>query len=68
MSLAFEIAVIVFLVVLNGCFAMSEMAIVSSRKARLAARAADGSKGAQAAMELAENPGRFLSSVQIGIT
>lgn len=68
MSLAFEIAVIVFLVVLNGCFAMSELAIVSSRRARLAAKAADGSKGAALAMELADNPGRFLSSVQIGIT
>ncbi|MBI2239309.1 MAG: HlyC/CorC family transporter [Magnetospirillum gryphiswaldense] len=68
MSLAFEIAVIAFLVLLNGAFAMSEMAIVSSRKARLAMRAAEGSKGAQAAMSLAENPGRFLSSVQIGIT
>jgi len=68
MSLAFEIAVVVFLVLLNGAFAMSEMAIVSSRKARLAVRAAEGSKGAQAAMSLAENPGRFLSSVQIGIT
>lgn len=68
MSLAFEIAVIVFLVLLNGAFAMSEMAIVSSRKARLAARAADGSRGARTALELAENPGRFLSSVQIGIT
>lgn len=68
MSLAFEIAVIVFLVLLNGWFAMSELAIVSSRRARLAAKAADGNKGAQVAMELAENPARFLSSVQIGIT
>ncbi|MGE4278831.1 MAG: hemolysin family protein [Magnetospirillum sp.] len=68
MSLAFEIAVIVFLVLLNGAFALSEMAIVSSRKARLAARAAEGGKGAKMALELAENPGRFLSSVQIGIT
>ncbi len=68
MSLAFEIAVIVFLVLLNGWFAMSELAIVSSRRARLAAKAADGSKGAQVAMELAANPARFLSSVQIGIT
>ena len=68
MSLAFEIAVIAFLVLLNGAFALSEMAIVSSRKARLSARAAEGSKGARMALELAENPGRFLSSVQIGIT
>jgi putative hemolysin len=68
MSLAFEIAVIAFLVVLNGCFAMSELAIVSSRRARLAAKAADGSKGAAMALALADNPGRFLSSVQVGIT
>lgn len=68
MSFLFEIAVIVVLVVLNGWFAMSELAIVSSRKARLAARAAEGSKGAQTALALAENPARFLSSVQIGIT
>ena len=68
MSLWFEIAVIVFLVVLNGAFALSEMAIVSSRKARLAARAAQGDQGARVALRLAENPGRFLSAVQIGIT
>ncbi|WP_096702200.1 hemolysin family protein [Magnetospirillum sp. 15-1] len=68
MRLAFEIAVIIALVVLNGCFAMSELAIVSARRARLAARAAEGSKGAKAALALADNPTRFLSSVQIGIT
>lgn len=68
MSIAFEIAVIVFLVVLNGCFAMSELAIVSSRRARLAAKAADGSKGARTALALGDNPARFLASVQIGIT
>lgn len=68
MSLVFELAVIVFLVVLNGAFAMSEMAIVSSRRARLAALAAQGKRGARAALLLADNPSRFLSSVQIGIT
>jgi putative hemolysin len=68
MSLALEIAVVVFLIVLNGCFAMSELAIVSSRRGRLAARAAEGGKGAAMALDLADNPGRFLSSVQIGIT
>ncbi|EME67798.1 hemolysin-like protein [Paramagnetospirillum caucaseum] len=68
MQIAFEIAVIIALVVLNGCFAMSELAIVSARRARLAARAAEGSKGAEAALLLADNPTRFLSSVQIGIT
>ncbi|CAA7615908.1 hemolysin family protein [Magnetospirillum sp. SS-4] len=68
MTLALELAVIGFLVILNGWFAMSEMAVVSARRARLAARAADGSRGAEAALALADNPGRFLSSVQIGIT
>ena len=68
MSTFFEIGIIVFLVVLNGWFAMSELAIISSKKTKLAARAADGSKGARAALELSEDPGRFLSSVQIGIT
>ncbi|SEH30927.1 hemolysin family protein [Magnetospirillum fulvum] len=68
MSLAFEIAVIVFLVLLNGAFAMSEMAIVSSRRQRLASRAAEGSRGAALALRLADDPGRFLSCVQIGIT
>lgn len=67
-SIILEIVTIVLLLVLNGYFAMSELAIVSSRKARLAAKAADGSRGAAAAIALAENPGRFLSSVQIGIT
>jgi putative hemolysin len=68
MSIAFEIAFIFFLIVLNGWFAMSELAIVSARKARLASKASDGSRGAKAALELAQNPSRFLSSVQIGIT
>ncbi len=68
MSLAFEIGIVLFLVVLNGWFAVSELAIVSARPARLAARAADGDTGASVALELAENPARFLSSVQIGIT
>jgi putative hemolysin len=67
-TLALELAVIAFLVLLNGWFAMSEMAIVSARKTRLAARAADGDRGAARAVILAENPARFLSSVQIGIT
>lgn len=68
MSLTFEIMIIVFLVILNGWFAMSELAIVSARRVRLSGKAAEGSKGAKAALLLAENPGRFLSSVQIGIT
>jgi putative hemolysin len=52
----------------NGLFAMSEIAIVSSRKARLESRAAEGSKGARAALELANEPTQMLSTVQIGIT
>lgn len=68
MPVTFEICVILFLILLNGCFSLSELAIVSSRRARLSAKAAQGSKGARVALELAENPARFLSSVQIGIT
>lgn len=68
MSLAYEIAVIVALVLLNGCFAMSELAIVSARRARLLPLAEAGDRRARAALALAEDPGRFLSSVQIGIT
>ena len=62
-----EILVILALIVLNGVLAMSEMAIVSVRPARL--KSLEGkSKGAAAALRLSENPGRFLSTVQIGIT
>ena len=57
-----------FLTLLNGVFAMSEMALASSRKARLTAMAESGDKGAQAALGLLENPTQFLSSVQVGIT
>lgn len=56
------------LILLNGVFALSELAIVSSRKARLRALVDKGRTGARAALALAENPGRFLSTVQIGIT
>lgn len=63
-----DLVLIVALVALNGLFAMSELAIVSSRDARLKAMAKGGSKGAQAALDLAAEPGRFLSTVQIGIT
>lgn len=62
-----EILIILALIVLNGVLAMSEMAIVSARPARL--KSLEGkSKGAAAALRLAEHPGRFLSTVQIGIT
>ena len=59
---------IALLTLLNGVFAMSELALASSRKARLAAMAEAGDKGAQAALALLENPTQFLSSVQVGIT
>jgi putative hemolysin len=64
----FEIIFIVILLIANGVFTMPEMAVVSARKARLQKRANDGEKGARAALELANNPGSFLSTVQIGIT
>lgn len=63
-----DILLIVFLTVLNGAFAMSELALASSRKARLLAMAEAGDKGAQTALKLLENPTQFLSSVQVGIT
>lgn len=56
------------LILLNGLFAMSEIAIVSARRARLAQMADDGDAGARHAMALAQQPTRFLSSVQVGIT
>ncbi len=63
-----DVVLILALVALNGVFAMSELAIVSSREARLKALAKSGSRGAQCALDLAAEPGRFLSTVQIGIT
>jgi putative hemolysin len=64
-----ELLVIILLIVVNGFFAMSELAIVSARRVRLQ-QLAEGrrAKGARAALELAENPSHFLSTVQIGIT
>ena len=63
-----DILIILGLILLNGVFAMSELAIVSSREARLRALAKTGSSGARCALDLAAKPGRFLSTVQIGIT
>jgi len=63
-----DIVLIIALVVLNGLLALSELAIVSSRDARLRAMARSGSRGAQCALDLAAEPGRFLSTVQSGIT
>lgn len=64
----FEILIVVFLVALNGVFALSELAIVSSRRSKLKAMAKAGHSGARSALVLADDPGRFLSTVQIGIT
>ena len=64
----FDVLVILLLIALNGVFAMSELAIVSARKARLEAMARSGRGGARAALTLAADPGKFLSTVQIGIT
>ncbi len=66
--LALEIIIVIVLIVANGIFAMSEMALVSSRKSRLQQLANEGSASAQAALDLANHPDRFLSTVQIGIT
>ena len=63
-----DFLLIAFLTLLNGVFAMSEMALASSRKARLAAMAESGDNGAHAALELMKQPTQFLSSVQVGIT
>ena len=63
-----EMLLVLALTLLNGVLAMSELAIVSSRTARLKVLADNGSRGAAIAMRLAADPGRFLSSVQIGIT
>jgi len=61
-------AVVLLLVVLNGVFSMSELAVVSSRRPKLQTRADRGDKGAAAALKLSEEPTRFLSAVQVGIT
>src|SRR6185436_1206185 len=63
-----DVLLIVALIMLNGVLAMSELAIVSAREARLKALAKGGSGGAQVALELASDPARFLSTVQSGIT
>ena len=63
-----DFLLIVFLTLLNGVFAMSELALAASRKVRLNAMAEEGDKGAQAALTLLGNPNQFLSTVQVGIT
>lgn len=63
-----EIAIVLVLVALNGVFSLSELAVVSARRPRLRAMAEVGRPGAKTALALASDPGRFLSTVQIGIT
>jgi putative hemolysin len=63
-----ELAIAIVLILINGALAMAELAVVSSRPARLRAMAERGVPGARAALGLASDPGKFLSAVQIGIT
>jgi putative hemolysin len=63
-----EILIVFILIVINGILAMSEAAMLSVRKARLQQRINEGNKRAHLALKLAENPNRFLSTIQIGIT
>lgn len=68
MPVALELLLLFLLILANGIFSMSEMAVVSSRRARLQQRADDGHRGARVALELSDEPARFLSTVQVGIT
>ncbi|HEX2530779.1 MAG TPA: hemolysin family protein [Burkholderiaceae bacterium] len=63
-----DILIILGLILLNGVFAMSELAVVASKRIRLEKLSENGSRGARAAIELADSPSRFLSTVQVGIT
>jgi putative hemolysin len=63
-----DVALLAFLILLNGVFAMSEMALTASRRARLQVMLESGDHGVQTAIDLHENPTKFLSTVQIGIT
>lgn len=63
-----ELLIVLVLVLCNGLLSMSELAVVSSRPARLKVMAAEGNKGAAVALKLAEDPGKFLSSAQVGIS
>ncbi|MDE5684567.1 MAG: hemolysin family protein [Muribaculaceae bacterium] len=63
-----DIAVIIILILLNGVFSMSEIALISARRERLHSEAQQGSRSARTALRLADDPDRFLSTIQIGIT
>lgn len=67
-SLTTEILILILLILTNGLFSLSEMAVVSARKVRLQQRAEAGDRGARTALSLAVHPTRFLSTVQVGIT
>ena len=67
-TIGFELIFLLLLILANGALSMSELAVVSARKARLQQMAEDGNVGASTALALADSPGQFLSSVQIGIT
>jgi len=66
--LLLEISILIFLILLNGVFALSELAIVSSRRERLQMLVDEGNKGASIALEMAQEPTALLSTVQVGIT
>lgn len=68
MSIWLEALIILFLILLNGLFALSEIAVVSARKARLQQRVNDGRRGAKTALQLAEHPNIFISTTQVGMT
>lgn len=68
MPITIELFIILVLILANGVFALSEIAVVAARKVRLQQRAEEGDRRAQAALELARNPAQFLSTVQVGIT
>ena len=63
-----DVFIICGLILLNGVFSMSEVALISARKSKLSAEAKKGNRNAAVALELSEDPERFLSTVQIGIT
>lgn len=67
-NVLFELVLILFMIGINGIFAMSEISVVSAKKIRLQQAADAGDAGARAALQLAESPNRFLSTVQVGIT
>lgn len=68
MNITVELSLLLLLILANGLFSMSEIAVLSARKIRLQQRADEGDNGAKKALELAESSGNFLSTVQIGIT